>query len=338
MLVPNPDKTASKYRYGFQGQEMDNELKGDGNSYNFGARMLDPRIGRWFKMDNEFRKLPNLSPYGYVNSNPIRYIDPDGNFLIDVHRRIMRNAFSRSKKGRSLVFESERSSRMVHNPHLSLNLRNYRERIDGSNHHNRSAIEDYNGSVVAPDVRTLPKYLGGEGKASIPEEHFDSMNYDEIVINLSKIDNKILSLTTLYTDGKISSSELGEKVGNHFHAIQDLYSHSNYVELYKAMYGETDITQIPTFEEAQSQEKYKEFANLLETSLKTGIYDEESGYNGKGSHKDMNHDKGKGTFWLFRVLPQVFGQKVDWNTAAAEELATKATTTRNDKIESKIKN
>jgi RHS repeat-associated protein len=337
MLLPNRHASSAAYRYGFNGMEKDDELKGIGNSYDFGARMLDPRVGRWFKMDNEFSRLPDLTPYGYVNGNPIRYIDPDGNFLIDVHRRIMRNAFSRSKRGRSLVFSSRTSSRMKHNPALSRNLINYRESIDGTHHHNRSAIDDYNGSVVGPDVKSLPKKIGGGGMPSISSQHFDNMNYDEIIINLSSIDNEILSLTTLYTDGKISSTQLGEKVGEHFHAIQDLYSHSNYVELYKAMYGETDITEIPTFDEAQSQEKYKDFAYLLETSLKTGIYDEESGYNGKGSHRDLNHDKGKGTSLLYSLLRQVVFKKVNWNTRAAEELATKATVKLNDKIESKIK-
>ena len=300
--------------------------------------MLDPRVGRWFKMDNEFSKLPGLSPYGYVNGNPIRYIDPDGNFLIDVHRRIMRNAFSNSRRGISLVFESARSSRMMHNPNLSQNLINYRERIDGSHHHHRSAIEDFNGSVVGPDVRSLPKAIGGGGQPTIDAQHFDNMNYDEIVINLSKIDNKILSLTTLYTDGKISASELGDKVGEHFHAIQDLYSHSNYVELYKVFMNgqEADITKIPTFEEAMSQEKYKDFADILKNNLKTGIYDEKSGYNGKGSHRDMNHDVGKGSSWAYRLLRQVIGKPVNWNSRAAEEVATKATTQLNDKIEKGI--
>jgi len=31
------------YRYGFNGHEKDDEIKGSGNSLNFGARILDPR-------------------------------------------------------------------------------------------------------------------------------------------------------------------------------------------------------------------------------------------------------------------------------------------------------
>ena len=41
--------TSEDYRYGFQGQEMDDEVKGiKGSSYDFGARMYDTRLGRMF--------------------------------------------------------------------------------------------------------------------------------------------------------------------------------------------------------------------------------------------------------------------------------------------------
>jgi hypothetical protein len=33
------------YRYGFQNQEKDDEIKGDGNSINYTFRMHDPRLG-----------------------------------------------------------------------------------------------------------------------------------------------------------------------------------------------------------------------------------------------------------------------------------------------------
>ena len=39
------------FRYGFNDMEQDGEIKGDGNSYDFGARMLDPRLGRWLTID-----------------------------------------------------------------------------------------------------------------------------------------------------------------------------------------------------------------------------------------------------------------------------------------------
>jgi RHS repeat-associated protein len=58
--------------------EKDDEIKGEGNSYDFGARMLDPRIGRWLKMDPLSIKYPYDSPYMVSGSSPISIIDPDG--------------------------------------------------------------------------------------------------------------------------------------------------------------------------------------------------------------------------------------------------------------------
>ncbi|WP_324692325.1 RHS repeat-associated core domain-containing protein, partial [Flavobacterium cheonhonense] len=67
------------YRYGFNGMEKDDEIKGEGNSYDFGARMLDPRVGRWFAPDLKFSLQPSWSPYKAFFDNPNLFIDPDGN-------------------------------------------------------------------------------------------------------------------------------------------------------------------------------------------------------------------------------------------------------------------
>jgi len=70
------------YRRGFNGMEKDDEVKGGGNSYDFGARILDPRVGRWLSRDAHEAKYPNLNPYNFVSNNPIVYIDPDGKDII----------------------------------------------------------------------------------------------------------------------------------------------------------------------------------------------------------------------------------------------------------------
>jgi RHS repeat-associated protein len=66
------------FRMSFQGQERDDEVKGDGNSYDFGARILDPRLGRWLTIDAYARKYTDLSPYHFGYCSPIRVIDPNG--------------------------------------------------------------------------------------------------------------------------------------------------------------------------------------------------------------------------------------------------------------------
>ena len=73
---------AKEGRFGFNGKEEDDEFKGDGNSYDFGARLLDPRLGRWLTIDPLFRKFSEYSTYNFAINNPIIYIDPDGEDIV----------------------------------------------------------------------------------------------------------------------------------------------------------------------------------------------------------------------------------------------------------------
>jgi RHS repeat-associated protein len=84
MLMPGRHANTGDYRYGFNGMEDDNELKGEGNSYDFGARMYDPRVGRWFAPDPLDFKSPDHSTYSFSFNNPIIFVDPDGEHPIIV--------------------------------------------------------------------------------------------------------------------------------------------------------------------------------------------------------------------------------------------------------------
>lgn len=78
---------ATDYRYGFQGQEMDDEVKGEGNSYTTEYRMLDPRLGRWMSIDPRADKYAFSSPYVAYGNNPLLFVDNDGD-TIRVHGTI----------------------------------------------------------------------------------------------------------------------------------------------------------------------------------------------------------------------------------------------------------
>ncbi len=69
---------SSSYRYGFNGKEKSYEIYGEGNSYDFGARIQDPRLGKWLSLDPLQRKYPNESHYTYVSNSPLLFMDPDG--------------------------------------------------------------------------------------------------------------------------------------------------------------------------------------------------------------------------------------------------------------------
>lgn len=73
--------------------ESDSEVKGKGNSYDFGARIMDPGVGRWLIRDALGNNYPNLSPYNYTRNNPIFFIDPDGNKIVPYGNKEDRDKF-----------------------------------------------------------------------------------------------------------------------------------------------------------------------------------------------------------------------------------------------------
>ena len=78
MLQPNRHKDSKSYRYGFQGQETDDELKGEGNSVNYKYRMHDPRVGRFFMVDPLFKDYPYYSSYQFSGNRPIDKVELEG--------------------------------------------------------------------------------------------------------------------------------------------------------------------------------------------------------------------------------------------------------------------
>ncbi|GAA0875993.1 hypothetical protein GCM10009118_24020 [Wandonia haliotis] len=78
MTMPGRNGNTGEYRYGYQGSEMDNEVKGNGNSYTTEFRQYDPRLGRWLSIDPKASKYPYESPYVAFHNNPIFYTDTRG--------------------------------------------------------------------------------------------------------------------------------------------------------------------------------------------------------------------------------------------------------------------
>ena len=66
------------YRFGFQGQEGDDEIKGEGNSVNYKYRMHDPRIGRFFVIDPLTSDYPHNSPFAFSENVVINAVELEG--------------------------------------------------------------------------------------------------------------------------------------------------------------------------------------------------------------------------------------------------------------------
>ncbi|MGK4569004.1 RHS repeat-associated core domain-containing protein [Flavobacterium sp. 3HN19-14] len=79
MLVPKHyHEDDDNYRYGYQGQEKDNEIRGAGNSLNYTFRMHDPRVGRFFATDPLMKSYPWNSPFAFSENRVIESVELEG--------------------------------------------------------------------------------------------------------------------------------------------------------------------------------------------------------------------------------------------------------------------
>ena len=67
-------QSATGYRYGFNGKENDPET----GTQDFGARIYNSRLGRFFSIDPKTSLYPDYSPYLFAGNKPICFIDIEG--------------------------------------------------------------------------------------------------------------------------------------------------------------------------------------------------------------------------------------------------------------------
>jgi len=91
MLMPGRKFSATNgYRYGFNGKENDNDVKGDGIQLDYGFRIYDSRLGKFLSVDPLSTNYPWYTPYQFAGNKPITKVDLDGLEEYDF-REIMQN-------------------------------------------------------------------------------------------------------------------------------------------------------------------------------------------------------------------------------------------------------
>jgi len=76
--IPGRSMEGDGYRFGFNGKEMDDEVSGNGNQYDYGFRIYNPRLGRFLSVDPLTRSYPWYTPYQFAGNKPIWKVDIDG--------------------------------------------------------------------------------------------------------------------------------------------------------------------------------------------------------------------------------------------------------------------
>jgi RHS repeat-associated protein len=87
------DMAITNNRYRFNGKEE--QTAGKTNWLDYGARMYDDFLGRWFTHDPKSYRRPWESPYGYCGGNPVLRVDPkSSNYLVPLWLRYSNNNYS----------------------------------------------------------------------------------------------------------------------------------------------------------------------------------------------------------------------------------------------------
>lgn len=105
-MVGRKWSAAGGYRYGFNGKENDNEVKGEGNQQDYGFRIYDPRVGRFLSVDPLSKKYPWYTPYQFAGNTPIQAIDLDG-----AEEWMMQQAFATKRKAELKIAQAEQIAR-----------------------------------------------------------------------------------------------------------------------------------------------------------------------------------------------------------------------------------
>ena len=128
----NERNTAYDERFTFTGKERDLET----GYYYHGARFNSSDIG-WLSVDPMADKYPSLSPYAYCAWNPVKYIDPNGEFGLSVHKEIVKRIVE--KKG----FSKKQVKQILYGTGWRADVwRTSNDKIHLDNYNSKSGVEN----------------------------------------------------------------------------------------------------------------------------------------------------------------------------------------------------
>ncbi|GAB3433088.1 RHS repeat domain-containing protein [Niabella aquatica] len=213
--------------YLYQSKELQREL----TQFDFGARFYDPQIGRWHVVDPLADKREWVSPYGFVQNNPISRVDPTGAFDNPIYDREgnFLGTDDRGLQGAPIIMNKEDFTQgMAHADAVKKDLApnggaeyykaipDWNNYYDFYNHYNSLPNRpDYDGFVTIREGIDWAKSHPGALQNPTP----DNMLY----IDASKLDFGNIT-TKLFVNGVGKSSPINLNTPGNFAAAQTNYT------------------------------------------------------------------------------------------------------------------
>ena len=175
--------SSSKYRYGFNGQEKSDEIKGEGNSYTALFWEYDPRTGRRWNLDPRFSV--SISPYNTFSGNPVFFKDTKGDTVIgnnadmavynqyrkDISNRLVKTMLAAGLKQSELeLMQDKKEIKRTQNALTGLNaeigeLRNINNELNtlesSTQNYILSSVNDANSSIGGNTSFAGSKFVNG---------------------------------------------------------------------------------------------------------------------------------------------------------------------------------
>lgn len=199
-----------RYRFGFNGKENDNEVKGTGNQLDFGARIYDPRIGRFLSIDPYSNRFVFQTPYLFASNNPLLNIDQDGNYSVAVHYRVTYNTLIKLGYSKS-VADNIAHHASVYADHPEPSVLYVDNLAHNTNHTYRPNIDYSKTEFSQKEWRSVWHSMMSDAEASKGMSHSESMK-------------RGLSFGWSNIFSQQNEKDVA-KLGQGLHALQDAYAH-----------------------------------------------------------------------------------------------------------------
>ncbi len=235
---------ASKNKLLYNGKEIqDDVLAGTKiDWFDYGARMYDAQLGRWFMVDGKAEKYFPISPYNYCLNNPLKYLDPDGRYAASVHYRLTYNAFFSRGYDRATNDKIAHYSGIYadHPPKSAINIDNlghgtgygYR---DGINYNPTKYSQDENNSVwhgMMTDAEAAGGMTHQQAMQRGLEFGWSNIFSQQTELDFGKLGQGLHALQDAYGHRGASTSEhLGYNISSAKMMLNDMYGDTKEAEL-----------------------------------------------------------------------------------------------------------